>query len=183
MIPKNTLQEWQQQTKKQYKQELEAWKAEMPEFAQKARTRYLKAMIKEYTQVFHGLRQEYLQVKRREASWINDWLLELIEKQADRTFRKIQSCKIQLEILKGTREDTLTDDMIQRAREYPIERILGIDNTRRLVQCIAHDDKHPSMSIAKNFAHCFSCGYTADTIAVYRHLNSCGFKEAVLALQ
>jgi hypothetical protein len=51
------------------------------------------------------------------------------------------------------------------------------------VLCIAHDEKHPSMSLKGNKARCFACGYYGDSIDVYQKINQVSFLEAVRALQ
>lgn len=78
-------------------------------------------------------------------------------------------------------ENIITPDMVERAKDYPIENL--IDTRRGFALCCFHQDKNPSMYIKNNFAHCFSCGKTADTIDVYRQLYGATFPEAVKALQ
>ena len=79
------------------------------------------------------------------------------------------------------RTSRITDDMIERARAYPIENL--IDARCGMALCIFHEDRRPSMYVKNNFVHCFSCGKTADTIDVYRKLHGTTFPEAVKALQ
>ena len=81
-----------------------------------------------------------------------------------------------------TPKDRITADMIDRAREYPIESLIG-NVGRGNVLCIAHEEKHPSMSLKGNRARCFSCGYFGDSIDVYMRQHDVGFIEAVKALQ
>jgi hypothetical protein len=80
-------------------------------------------------------------------------------------------------------KNRITDEMIERAREYPIESLIAGDGRRGNVLCIAHEERHPSMSLKGNRARCFSCGYYGDSIDVYQKLHVCGFAEAVKALQ
>jgi hypothetical protein len=82
-----------------------------------------------------------------------------------------------------TRNDRITAEMIDRAREYPIESLIGTNGRRGNVLCIAHEETNPSMSLKGNRARCFSCGYFGDTIDVYMKLHGVGFVEAVRALQ
>jgi hypothetical protein len=81
------------------------------------------------------------------------------------------------------RRDLITPEMIERAREHPIERIIKAEGRRGNVLCIAHDEKHPSMSLKGNKARCFACGYYGDSIDVYQKINQVSFLEAVRALQ
>ena len=72
---------------------------------------------------------------------------------------------------------------IQKLRELDILQVadllgMGLRNKRAL--CIHHDDHHPSLAfnVKKNTCHCYSCGFSADTIGLVRErLNLC-FSEA-----
>jgi hypothetical protein len=78
-------------------------------------------------------------------------------------------------------QSRISQDMINLARQYPIENLLrNIKNGK--VNCINHQDERPSMDIRNNFAYCYSCGWHGDSIAVYRKLNSSDFASAVRAL-
>ena len=70
--------------------------------------------------------------------------------------------------------------MIQRAKEYPIDRLLEIKKGKAL--CISHAEKNPSMNCKNNFAYCHACGYTGDVIDIYMRLNNVSFIEAVRRL-
>jgi len=74
----------------------------------------------------------------------------------------------------------VTDEMIARAKEYPMENLVEV--SRGMALCLWHDDHNPSMLVKNNFAHCFSCHRTADVIDVYRILHGATFPEAVKAL-
>lgn len=84
---------------------------------------------------------------------------------------------------KPTQRDGITDDMIERARNYPIENLLDIK--RGMANCISgtHQDKTPSMDARNNFCHCYACGWGGDGIDVYMKLNGSDFITAVKALQ
>ena len=73
----------------------------------------------------------------------------------------------------------LTNDMILKAREYPIKKLLSNPVKNDMTRCISHDDRNPSMSIKNNRAYCFSCKFRGDSISVYMHLNNADFKTAV----
>ncbi len=79
------------------------------------------------------------------------------------------------------RRETISPDMIERAKAYPIENF--IDAQRGMALCIFHDDRNPSMLVKNNFVHCFACGKTGDVIDVYRKLHGATFPAAVRALQ
>lgn len=71
----------------------------------------------------------------------------------------------------------ITEDMIENARNYPIENLIEIKNGFAL--CPFHNDHNPSAYCKNNYLYCFSCGTHADTIKLYMHLHNCDFKEAV----
>ena len=72
---------------------------------------------------------------------------------------------------------------IQKLRELDILQVadllgMGLRNKRAL--CIHHDDHHPSLAfnVRKNTCYCYSCGFSADTIALVRERLNLGFSEA-----
>lgn len=79
-------------------------------------------------------------------------------------------------------KSTITQDMIARAEEHPIENIIEVDK-RGFARCVNHDDRNPSMYCKNNYAHCFSCGWTGNTIKVLIKKENINFKEAVIRLQ
>jgi hypothetical protein len=82
----------------------------------------------------------------------------------------------------------ITEEMITRAREYPITELYTELTGNRVgkgnVTCPFHKDTNPSMSLKKhNRYKCFSCDEGGDTIDLYMKLNECRFVDAVKALQ
>ncbi|MBT7349643.1 hypothetical protein HN803_02510 [candidate division WWE3 bacterium] len=73
----------------------------------------------------------------------------------------------------------ITDEMIMKAKQSPISELLTMPVRRNLTNCIAHDDKNPSMNIKGNFAYCYACGFRGDSISVYMRMNDADFKTAV----
>ncbi len=76
----------------------------------------------------------------------------------------------------------ITDDMIQRAKEQPIEELLPHPVKNKKTNCFHHDDKNPSMGVKNNKVHCFVCNKTWDSIAVICELRGLRFPDAVRAL-
>ena len=72
----------------------------------------------------------------------------------------------------------ITQTDIAKAKEYPIEDIVTVDG-KGFALCLNHSDSRPSMFCKDNFAHCFTCHWTADVIDVYRKVRNCGFIDAV----
>jgi len=83
---------------------------------------------------------------------------------------------------RSTAQD-ISDLMIERAREYPIKNLIEIKPNKH-ARCInpEHDDKNPSMAVYDDHVYCFSCGYHADAIEIYRTTEGVSFREAVKAL-
>ena len=78
---------------------------------------------------------------------------------------------------------TVTQDMIERAKEYPISDLIEVNRAHKAL-CLFHQDTRPSMHIfPDNHYHCFVCGARGDSISIYRALNpNATFKEAINAL-
>ena len=82
-------------------------------------------------------------------------------------------------ILTPPSENGIRQEEIERALQYPIAEIVGAGRGN-MVRCINHSpDKHPSMSIKNNFAYCFTCSYSGDTIAVAMKLYGFNFVKTV----
>ena len=86
----------------------------------------------------------------------------------------------------------ITHDTLLRVRETArIDEVAaGYLTLRRsgkdlVALCPFHDERHPSFRIspALNIGKCFSCGEAADPIRLVRHMEGCGFEEAVRLLQ
>ena len=83
-----------------------------------------------------------------------------------------------------TGKGIINDNMISRAKEVPIEDLLGTNDTK--VECIFgnhRDDRKMSVHRNGNFVKCFACDEWADGIGVYQKINNCDFKTAVIQMQ
>lgn len=160
--------------------EIKAW-AEEPEmvgFAKSARKRYLESMLRMATRQFKAARERFIGAKR------DGYPTDEIEREAEGISKKIRGYEISLEVLEGKRDerDTITDDMIERAREYPIKNLLEIGHNGR-AKCVFHQGEDYNMDIRKNFAYCYVCGESGDSIKVYRAKHGAEFREAIISLQ
>lgn len=72
----------------------------------------------------------------------------------------------------------ITDEMVRRAREYPIEQLVEV-NKKGFALCVNHIDTKPSMFCRKNYAYCFSCGYKGDVLDVAMKVRGASFVEVV----
>ncbi|MDD2952857.1 MAG: CHC2 zinc finger domain-containing protein [Parabacteroides sp.] len=85
----------------------------------------------------------------------------------------------------------LTDDTLRKVRETArIDEVASAYLTLHrsgkdlVALCPFHDERHPSFRVspAKNIGKCFSCAEAADSIRLVRHMEGCGFEEAVRLL-
>lgn len=83
---------------------------------------------------------------------------------------------------KARKGNGITDEMIQRAREYPFEKLVEIGRGG-MVRCPFHGDKSPSMLIRRGFAYCFGCGRSFNPIDWVMEKEGVDFVEAVRRLQ
>lgn len=128
--------------------------------------------------------KEYAKSLKQDEPYINrEFIASFIPENEARIEKlKRQIRDILAEALGHSIKDRISKDMIERAREHPITGLIESSH-RGNVLCIAHDEKHPSMSLKGNRARCFSCGYYGDSIDVYMKLHGSGFIAAVRALQ
>lgn len=87
----------------------------------------------------------------------------------------------EIESLKKEMSSKISNEMIEKARNYPITDL--IENKKNFCLCPFHDDHHPSLYLRKNFYYCFSCNAHGSVIDLYMHLNNVNFVEAVRSLQ
>lgn len=89
-------------------------------------------------------------------------------------------------ILKGTyqaRPNEITEEMIQHARDYPIEQIIEFDRFGKAL-AFCHADNHPSLTWhkARNRCTCFACGQSFNPIDVLTLRDGFSFRDAVKKL-
>lgn len=80
--------------------------------------------------------------------------------------------------------DAITDEMIARARTYPVENLIEFNRAGRAL-AFCHSDKSPSLSWWKqtNTVTCFVCSKNFDSIAILTERDGLNFAEAVKRLQ
>lgn len=81
----------------------------------------------------------------------------------------------------------ITDDMIARAKEAPIEEVfttlVGTPIRNGMASCPWHDDHSASFSMRRyNRFRCFSCEEKGSVIDLYMKVNNVGFSQAVRGL-
>ena len=170
--------EWRSKHTSWYRTELALWKEELGGVPAEMRTRFLLVEIRRLSKLLMSMADDAVEAGRAG----HNFLVEYIKEQATRFSRKRERYQRELKHLKSGTTDTITPDMIARAREYPLNRMINVNRNWR-AQCPFHGGDGNNLSIKNNFAYCFSKGCKGDSIDVYRSLYSCSFSEAVLALQ
>lgn len=162
------------------KKEVREWaeSTEFEEFGKKARMRYLRTQLRSAREEFELIREKVVEMKY-DGLETGDYT-----KKAEGLVKKIKGYQASIDFLDGKVEmyHIVTDEMVERAREFPIENLVELGQNRR-AKCCFHQGDGFNMCIEKNFAYCFVCGAHSDAIGVYRKLHDCGFREAVISLQ
>lgn len=164
--------EWYYRTEQpRIRMEMQHWKETLGDFPKQCRLRFL-----EEKRARMRVEEQDLRLKAFGGTASDEDL-----KTAANLTKAIVGLTNTIQVLEGKR-DGITEDMVQRAKEYPLNKIVEI-NVQGFALCVAHSDRSPSMYCKGNFAHCFSCGFTDDTIGVYMKKNDANFAEAVSSLQ
>lgn len=151
--------------------EMQRWKETLGDYPKECRIRFLSEKRARMRQEEQGLRLSAFSG----ASTDEDL------KKAANLSKAILGLTNTIQVLEGKR-DGITEDMVARAKEFPLHKVVDV-SPQGFALCVAHSDRSPSMYCKGNFAHCFSCGFTDDTIGVYMKKNDANFAEAVGALQ
>lgn len=106
-----------------------------------------------------------------------DTIIRLLHKR-DRINREMKGLRKWMQTDTGA----ITDEMIQQARDYPIDQLIDFNRGKAIAWC--HDDKQPSLHHHKqaNRAHCWPCNQSFDTISVLMQRDGMTFHAAVREL-
>ena len=146
-------------------------------FAIQARKRYLKDEISD-------IKHECLEL----SDWvdgvgdINEWYaLVRLGVLLERWGKLKKEYRVCTEILRP-REGDITEQMIETAREYPVEQLIDFRRGKAVAFC--HEDKNPSMYHAtrSNHAKCPVCDKTLDGIGILMARDGLDFISAVKQL-
>lgn len=141
-------------------------------------------------------RRQYLTEQLMEAQEDEEELLELVEhcgletalnrafsiRLLERHYKQKFTVRDELETIKKMTKDPkeqITDDMIEVARRYPVERLVKF--TRKKARAWCHEDKNPSLvhMDRKNFAWCPVCDRKFDAIGCLIDRDGMRFVDAV----
>ena len=149
---------------------------EMKEFAKQARIRFYDGEIKRLTEELIENSRLYKENRMDES-----WLLPILANQAEQLEQRITRYRKGKQALMSKKQEEITPDMVDRAREHDIRSLVEVGPNGR-AKCVFHQGEGWNMDIRKNFAHCYVCSASGDVIDVYRNLHGVGFREAVKAL-
>jgi hypothetical protein len=132
-----------------------------PRIALKMRIRFLYDKLLEYTDYLDGSIE-------KPDMYYEDIINELIA-----------HTKALAALRKSTGKDDITDEMISRAREHPIDSLIEFIGGKSLAWC--HEDKTPSLTHYKkgNIATCFVCNKHFNPIDVLIERDKMSFISAV----
>lgn len=131
-------------------------------------------------------------LKTNKYPWRDDLIKDAARRDIHEIERKIRAIDGRIAYMKtlgrkavdGVKKKSapVTEAMIEQAKRFPIEQLVEV-NRQGFAKCVWHTDSHPSMFCKKNFAHCFVCQKSGDTIAVAMVKEGLSFREAVERLQ
>lgn len=109
----------------------------------------------------------------RSSLWLSTWFHDAYLKNNEKPIAHIKYQK-----------DERFGDALSRAKQYPMTSLLEFTKGKAI--CPFHAEKSGSLHYypESNKAYCFGgCGKSYDAIDVYKKLNNCSFKEAVIKMQ
>lgn len=173
--------------KRELKKKIDEWiqsDESLIKFKKRARLRYLKEQLAQAWKLWYFLRDKRIAFERAIAP---ARVLEEVEAEAEKVDKKIKGYEASIRLESGRmtesdKKELITDEMIERAREYPIENLIEVGRNGR-AKCIFHQGEDYNMDIRQNFAYCYVCGESGDPIKIYKTIHGVSFREAVLALQ
>lgn len=113
-----------------------------------------------------------------------NWIREEIKKLRVEPYVKLHQRIVSSQQAKlAPRTDAITDAMIARAKDFPIEELYDGKLRHGSGLCPFHSERTPSFHIKKNRYKCYGCGEYGDSISFYMKMNNVGFIQAVKALQ
>ena len=137
-----------------------------PDSVIKMRTRYLQSLLAQWV------------------AYIDEKINEIPESDVMAIINELNSYKRYSDNKKTGYKPDITEDMIQQARDYPIEALFDFSRGSR-IPCPFHNSKGPDLSLhaKSNTVRCFgSCGKSWNSISAAMELDGVTFKQAVKRL-
>jgi len=145
-----------------------------PQWAMNARLTFLYQQLSDVQAYHHEI--------NRKRSIVKDLVeIRLYSSIIDKLEKKSRGLQYNIDYLKNNKQSTsgVSDDQIQRARDYPIEELLGEVNRSRRYKCFFHEDEHPSASIKNNKLRCWVCSKSWNPIDLLIERDGLTFIDAV----
>jgi hypothetical protein len=151
-----------------------------PEYVRECRTEYLKEKMSEaIINAWHWMAMHEEDVRKDLPSINRLFWANKIRKYV-KEISGLQGAIIAMR--KPERKGQITDEMIQKAREYPFEDLLEFRKNK--TNCPFHEDRTPSAHLyGDNHIYCFSCHKNIDTIDFIMERDGKTFADAVKYLQ
>lgn len=159
-------------------------KEEDPDFVKDARLDYLDNELFTVNEYLERCHMSYELNEKRGLDFTlrsilhSMWDIEEAEKKQQKLLRLIHQYETD-----DIDKNAITEEMIEAAREYPIDMLIEFNSTG-FAHCPYHEEGTPSFSHWKkaNLGHCFGCHKTVDSIQLVRDTQKMSFSEAIYFL-
>ena len=147
-----------------------------PQWAINARIAFLYQQLSDTQIYYHEINFKRSIVKNLVEIRLYSSMIDKLEKES-------RGLQYSIDYLKNNKQSVsgVSEDQIQRARDYPIEKLVDVGRGGR-VRCLFHEDKNPSASIKNNKIHCFVCNKTWNGIDFVMEHDCLTFIDAVKLL-
>lgn len=154
-------------------------KAEMGDWGRQRRLSYLLNYKNTLQAEINAIYASYEQHSKLNNPYLERYIMTIRLNDLEKELIKVKSeIKYLKAILKGkANNDRISPEMIQMAKEYPIENLIEVKHSKAL--CPFHDDHNPSMGIKNNRFYCFACGESGDVIDFVMKKEGLNFTQAV----
>lgn len=144
-----------------------------------ARERFLEARLAAMEEDIRSRYADYQAAVDNDAPGADRLLIldgiRALEAKRDRLGRELAALR------RPDREGRLEDWQIERARGFPLEKL--VEPRKGYILCPFHEDQHPSMWVKGGWGYCFVCGAKMDALRFMMDVRGLPFRAAVEALQ
>jgi len=157
---------------------------ENPGWIKERRKNYLCKEIIRHCKYLVSFYEWYQEATQRGIPFIIKWIICKYA-QYEKWERELKKVKGEYDYLCSGNGNGITMEKIQRAKEYPIAKLIEV-NKQGFAHCpFHHPDKEPSFKIYSetNRYYCFGCQASGDVIDLYMKLHNVDFPQAVRKLQ
>jgi len=134
---------------------------------------FLKDKILEKKDFVSSVSRKFLFAK----SDIDEEFIRLMVKEAENEIDRMEASVKR--VMDFSVEKEITDNMIEAARDYPIDRLIDFKRRRAIAFCHNSDSFSMSHMVNANMAHCFVCNKSFNPIDVLMERDGMTFMQAV----